>query len=94
MKVLCKVYKSVSKTDYYLFVKHDEDMSRVPDALLGYFGKHELAMTLVLTEDKKLALVNAKEVLESLEDKGYYLQLPPQNVEAYMQDVRIKNEKL
>lgn len=69
-------------------------MSRVPDALLGYFGKHELAMTLVLTEDKKLALVNAKEVLESLEDKGYYLQLPPQNVEAYMQDVRIKNEKL
>ena len=69
-------------------------MSRVPDSLLGYFGKHELAMTLVLTEDKKLALVNAKEVLESLEDKGYYLQLPPQNVEAYMQDVRIKNEKL
>ena len=94
MKILCKVYKSLSKTDYYLFVKHDEDMSRVPDSLLSYFGKHELAMTLALSSDQKLAIASASEVLESLEDKGYYLQLPPQNAEAYMQDVRSKNEKL
>ena len=94
MKVLCKVYKSLSKTDYYLFVKHEEDMSRVPESLLSYFGKHELAMTLALSSDQKLAVASASEVLESLQENGYYLQLPPQDNEDYMQDIRSKNEKL
>jgi uncharacterized protein len=94
VKVLCKIYKSLSKADYYLFVKHDEDMSRVPDSLLSYFGKHELAMTLALSPEQKLAVASASEVLESLQENGYFLQLPPQSNEEYMQDIRTKNEKL
>lgn len=93
MKVLCNIYKSLARSDYYLFVKQDEDLSRVPDALLEHFGRHELAVTLALTPHRKLALASAPEVLEALDEKGYYLQLPPPQ-DAYMQDVRGKNEKL
>ena len=94
MKVLCKVYKSLTKSDYYLFVSHGDDLTRVPDTLLDYFGKYELAMTLALTPERHLATVSAAEVLQALDEKGYYLQLPPQNDELYMKDVRSKNEKL
>lgn len=69
-------------------------MTQVPEALLSYFGNYEQAMTLVLTPERRLALVSAKEVLQSLEEKGYYLQLPPGKNDTYMQEVRDKNEKL
>ena len=91
--VLCKIYRSVKRGDYYLFVKQDEELSRVPETLLDYFGERELAMTLALTPDRKLALVSAPEVLDALEVKGYYLQMPPPS-DAYMTEVRGKNEKL
>ncbi len=94
MKVLCKIYKSSSKADFYLYVKYDEDVSRVPEALLGNFGKYELAMTLALTPDRKLVSADAVEVLSALEEKGYFIQLPPQRLDPYMQDVCAKNEKL
>ncbi|MBV1932259.1 MAG: YcgL domain-containing protein [Porticoccaceae bacterium] len=94
MKVLCTVYKSLAKSDYYLFVKKDGDVAQVPEALLSYFGKYELAMTLVLRPDRRLAMVSAEEVLQALDEKGYYLQLPPGKNDTYMQDVRDKNEKL
>lgn len=93
MKVLCKIYRSIKRGDYYLFVKQDEDLSRVPEALLEYFGRHELAMTLALTPDRPLAVASAPEVLAALQEKGYYLQLPPPR-DAYMTEVRVKNEKL
>lgn len=94
MKELCTVYKSLTKSDYYLFVKKADDVARVPEALLSYFGKYELAMTLVLSPDRRLAMMSAEEVLEALDEKGYYLQLPPGKNDAYMQTVRDKNEKL
>jgi uncharacterized protein YcgL (UPF0745 family) len=34
-------------------------------------------MELDLFPDKKLAQANAKEVIEKLNDQGFYLQLPP-----------------
>ncbi len=93
MKELCSIYKSLIRSDYYLFVKQHEDLSRVPDSLLEHFGRHQLAMTLTLTPDRQLASASASEVLEALNEKGYYLQMPPPQ-DAYMRDVRAKNEKL
>lgn len=93
MKVLCDVYKSLSKPDYYLYVGHDDDLSELPQNLLTYFGKTERAMTLELHEGRRLAAATATDVLRALREKGYYLQMPPGN-DAYMQAVRKNNEKL
>ena len=50
----------------------------MPEELLNNFGKLEFVMELALTEDKKLAKEDAKKVIESLNTKGFFIQLPPQ----------------
>ena len=66
-KVLCNIYKSRRKEETYLFVSLKDDLSRVPDVLLETFGRPEL----------KFAIADATKVLDSIEQKGFYLQLPP-----------------
>lgn len=92
-KTICTVYRSPKEEGMYLYVERKTDLTRVPEELLKQFGKPELAMTLVLTPDKKLARAEAPRVLEMIEEKGFYLQMPPLR-EDDMQDLRNKNSKL
>ncbi len=76
-KILCDVYKSPKKPETYLYVSREDQLTRVPEALLETFGKPERALIIVLTEDKKLARVEAKKVMAALKEQGFYLQMPP-----------------
>ena len=76
----------------YLYVDKQEDLERVPDALLKRFGKPEQAMTLVLTPERQLARVDIKKVLAGLEEQGFFLQMPPQP-DRNMQKLHEKNSK-
>ena len=76
-KILCDVYKSPKKPETYLYVSREDPLTRVPEALLETFGKPERALIIVLTEDKKLARVEAKKVMAALKEQGFYLQMPP-----------------
>ncbi len=76
-RIIVSVFKSKSKPDAYLYVEKGKDLDELPEALMSQFGKVTLAMTLLLTEEKKLAQVEAKEVLIKIQDQGFYLQLPP-----------------
>ena len=93
MMTLCKIYRSLTKDNCYLYVPFDEDLKRVPEDLLAYFGKYELAMTLKLTPERTLAQSDIAEVLAQLKQKGYYLQLSS-TTDEYMQIIRARNEKL
>ncbi len=73
----CTIYKSIRKTDTYLFVPQDEELENLPAPLLQALGKLEHVMDLSLTEKKKLAQSNARNVIHALNSQGYYLQLPP-----------------
>lgn len=77
----------------YLYVDKQEDLERVPDALLKRFGKPEQAMTLVLTPERQLARVDIKKVLAGLEEQGFFLQMPPQP-DRNMQKLHEKNSKM
>lgn len=76
-KVLCDVYKSRKMDEAYLYVSRKDGLSRVPEALLATFGKPELALTLMLSAEKKLARAEAARVLEKMNEQGFYLQVPP-----------------
>jgi len=93
MKKICSVYRSPKEEGMYLYVDKKIDLESVPEALLKRFGKPELAMTLVLTPEKKLARADAGRVIEMIEEQGFYLQIPPRPDEL-MQDLRHKNSKL
>jgi len=75
--MLCYVYKSLKKSDTYLFLKDKDGYADVPEALQNMLGKLELVMEVDLAERKKLAYADSKQVCEQLEQQGFYLQLPP-----------------
>ncbi|WOJ94253.1 YcgL domain-containing protein [Congregibacter variabilis] len=61
----------------YLYVKREEGLSRVPESLLSVFGSPESALVMVLEPHRKLAMADAATVLDDLESKGFYVQMPP-----------------
>jgi uncharacterized protein YcgL (UPF0745 family) len=75
----CFVYKSNKKADSYVYLNQKDDFEKIPDQLLQLFGKPEFTLEFELTDDRKLALANAKQVIQSLSDQGYYLQMSPKN---------------
>lgn len=76
-EVSCRIYKSALRADTYLFVPADDDLSRVPEALLAHFGPPSLVMSLDLWSGRPLARADADTVLSQLRERGYYLQMPP-----------------
>lgn len=80
--MLCYIYKSLKKELLYLYVDSKDDFSKVPEALFNSFGKLEFVMELELSPDRKLAKEDVVKVISSLDDKGFYVQLPPTNLPA------------
>lgn len=91
MKKIIEVFRCSKKEGAYLYVERGCDLSQLPEALFKQTGKLNSAMVIVLTPEKKLARANARRVLESLTEQGFYLQLPPA-LEDYMK--QIPNDKL
>lgn len=85
-QILCNVYKSARKEETYLYVDLKEDLKRVPDALLETFGTPHLVTKIIVNEERKLARAEAPKVLDAIEEKGFYLQMPPAK-EEYMLDL-------
>ncbi len=77
MKLLCQIYKSPRREEMYLYVDKSVGLAEVPEALLHQFGEPIEVMPLLLTADRKLARVDVAEVMASIRDKGFFLQMPP-----------------
>ena len=77
----CAIYKSSRKPNTYLYVERADDFSRVPAGLISLLGKLEFVMTLDLAQ-RKLAQADPTEVCEQLKVRGFYLQLPPGDVQT------------
>ncbi len=86
MLKICSVFLSPRKDEMYLYVDKRDQLERVPEALLEMFGQPRHVMDIPLTDKRKLARVDTAKVLEELESKGYYLQMPPPK-DDYMLDL-------
>ncbi len=75
--MLCAIYKSAKKAQMYLFIKTRDDFTSVPEPLMTTFGTPILVTLTNLATKEKLAFANLDKVKASLNDQGYYLQLPP-----------------
>ncbi len=75
--MICQVYRSPRKEQMYLYVSKADGLARVPEVLLGQFGEPEPVMLLNLDGSRKLARADAGEVVAQIEERGYYLQMPP-----------------
>ena len=94
LKIICDIYRSPVKDELYLYVPKIKGLSLVPEALLAMFGQPQFAFSLLLTPERKLGKEDVNKVLEALQVKGYFLQLPPPSQEDYMQAINRHNHKL
>jgi uncharacterized protein YcgL (UPF0745 family) len=77
MREVVSVYRSSKNSETYLYVAKKVGVKKLPDALKALFGKPVHSFDMLLTDDKKLARVDAKKVLEKIIEQGFYLQMPP-----------------
>ncbi|GFD89756.1 YcgL domain-containing protein [Alteromonas sp. McT4-15] len=75
--MLCAVYKTRRKEGMYLYVPKKGDFSDVPEPLMARFGSPELVTILALEKRERLGLVDKQKLIDELNDKGFYLQMPP-----------------
>jgi uncharacterized protein YcgL (UPF0745 family) len=73
----CFIYKSLKKEELYLYLDKKDDFSALPDGLLQSVGILQFVMELDLTPTRKLARENSEKVLSQLQEKGFFVQLPP-----------------
>jgi uncharacterized protein len=93
MKYLYAIYKSLKRSDYYLYVRADEKLTRVPELLLAQLGQLSLVMTIPLSPERLLANASTETVINAISQSGYYLQMPPHK-EAYTKTIRTCNKRL
>ncbi len=90
----CSVFRSNLKDFTYIYLKAGHDYDDLPDSLRTIFGEPELVMDLELSPERKLANEDVNQVMESLAEKGYHLQLPPQEDETGWLDLPEKKKTL
>lgn len=52
----------------------------MPEALAAAFGRATFVMDLELSESRKLARANVLHVMDSIETKGFFIQVPPEGL--------------
>nr|WP_165492456.1 YcgL domain-containing protein [Acinetobacter sp. ANC 4641] len=87
MVVHCDIYRSSKKDEMYLYVArqnaeqaHEDPFANVPEMLSVAFGRATFVMHLELTETRTLARVNVLHVIDSLQTKGFFIQVPPEGL--------------
>ena len=70
------IYRSEKKTDCYLFLKEQLENFSLPEPVLKVVGELHFVMELDISDQTKLALSDAKKVLEDFERQGFYIQMP------------------
>ncbi len=77
MEIKCDIYKSEYKADTYLYLRSDLEAAELPEPLLKLLGQLSQFLSLSLTPSSKLAQADIDDVLLSLKEQGYFLQMPP-----------------
>jgi uncharacterized protein len=73
----CFVYKSLRRADTFLYVGRRDDFEAVPAPLRERLGQLHFVLELELHPQRRLARVEAGSLIQALAERGFYLQLPP-----------------
>ncbi|WP_353141481.1 YcgL domain-containing protein [Acinetobacter pragensis] len=84
----CSIYKSSKKDEMYLYVARPAEneaeafdpLEVLSEPVRAAFGRATFVMHLELSEARTLARVNVMHVIDSLETKGFFLQMPPEGL--------------
>ncbi len=77
----CNIYRCSLKDEMYLYVHADIQLDDLPEELLKLVKQLSHVMELELGAQRKLARADVKDVMNELEEKGYFLQMPPNGLQ-------------
>lgn len=83
------VFRSSKSTDTYLYVKRGKTWDELPEPLKSVFGRPVHTMDLLLTAERKLSRTTGDEVLGSIKDQGFFLQMP-EKLDSYLVEFKEK----
>jgi uncharacterized protein YcgL (UPF0745 family) len=72
----CNIYKGKRKQDHYLFMPVTMSLDDMPGSILQMLGEMELVMKMDITGQSVLAQSDPQAVLDTIREKGFYIQLP------------------
>lgn len=80
----CVIFRCSKKDEMYLYVPFKEDetvlLDELPDGLEKLTGRLDKVMELELSAERKLARASVEDVMASLNEKGFYIQMPPNDL--------------
>ncbi len=86
------VYRSSVKEGLYIYMGLETSLDSLPAPVMKQLGEPEKALEFDLTQERQLPNADAKEVLESIESQGFYIQMPAEvDVEALLARVSDAN---
>lgn len=92
--MFCTVLKSHRKADTYLYIPKDTSLDELPENLVQLFTPHTEVTTLHIKPERRLARLSGAQLIQHLEDEGFYLQLPPTQADLLAQHkAQLKNNE-
>ena len=76
--MLSFIYRSSKKDEMYLYLANKDGFDELEEGLKRVFGEPQFVMMIDLNKREKLARADKAKVIDELNEKGYYLQMPPQ----------------
>jgi len=73
----CTIYKGKRKPDYYIFMPSEMSTDELPTEIQGMLGELETVMQLDITLQTTLAQSDPAVVLDIIQEKGFFIQIPP-----------------
>ncbi|MCH7352218.1 YcgL domain-containing protein [Acinetobacter sp. NIPH 1958] len=70
----------IARPNYPDDKEQESPFEGVPETVLQAFGKATFVMHLELHNERKLARANVLHVLDSLNTKGFFIQMPPEGL--------------
>ena len=83
-KIKVDIFKSLLVKELYVYMESGSKVNKLPQELSDRLGQLQVVLTLDLEPHTKLVQANAVQVLKSLQEKGYYLQLPPKQAQTHL----------
>ncbi|ASK78558.1 hypothetical protein CF386_05830 [Paraphotobacterium marinum] len=78
--MFCYIYKNPKKDGMYLYIPKKDNFESLPEKLKATFKSINFVMAVNLEKRKSLAQVNLEELKKELAERGFYLQLPKEEM--------------
>lgn len=83
----CLIFRCSKQEEMYLYLRADLKPDQLPASLRQRAGRLIEVMRLQLSPTRRLARVDVARVLQQLDSRGWFLQLPPDGrVHAHLDD--------